>query len=157
MKEIDGRKVACDWSLPREVYQEIKEKEEPHISEDEAEDKEKPEDDQEDDEAEEKMDIDLKAGEDVIEDLSEDDEEDELSEEDEDEEDQEVEEEKEEVKEKGKKKIRPEKRKDPTGADVLEGRSVFLRNIPFDADEETIETMCESHGYVLYIFIAKNL
>ena len=29
LKEIDGRRVAADWSLPREVYQEMKEKEEP--------------------------------------------------------------------------------------------------------------------------------
>ena len=29
--------------------------------------------------------------------------------------------------------------KSATGADVLEGRSVFLRNVPFDADEQVIQ------------------
>ena len=37
MTEINGRKVAADWSLPREVYQEMKESEEPEAEEEESE------------------------------------------------------------------------------------------------------------------------
>ena len=37
LTEIDGRKVAADWSLPREVYQEMKESEEPEEVESEEE------------------------------------------------------------------------------------------------------------------------
>ena len=41
MTEINGRKVAADWSLPREVYQEMKESEEPEVEEEEEEESEK--------------------------------------------------------------------------------------------------------------------
>ena len=32
---------------------------------------------------------------------------------------------------------------------MLEGRSVFLRNVPFDAEEQSIEEMCASYGHGL--------
>ena len=40
LTEIDGRKVAADWSLPREVYQEMKESEEPEEAEESEEENE---------------------------------------------------------------------------------------------------------------------
>jgi len=150
-KNIDGRKVACDWSLPREVYQEIKEKEEP---EPEVESEIESEEDESI-----KVETDkvkylntyydykskIKNGEDQIGELSED-ESGNLSEETESEEEPEITENKPEIT----KKTRPEKRKDATGADVLEGRSVFLRNVPFDATEIEIENICSPYGSWLY-------
>ena len=40
LTEINGRKVAADWSLPREVYQEMKESETPEAEEEEEEESE---------------------------------------------------------------------------------------------------------------------
>merc|ERR1711962_851742 len=60
VKEINGRKVACDWSLPREVYQEIKDKEEPEAEEEEESEDEKSEveDDGVDEDDNEDMEVD---------------------------------------------------------------------------------------------------
>ena len=52
-------------------------------------------------------------------------------------------------KEKGKKPLE-------TGADVLEGRSVFLRNISFDATEEELTEMVSPYGNVLKCRIVRN-
>ena len=43
-----------------------------------------------------------------------------------------------------------------TGADVLEGRSVFLRNVPFDATEEQITEMCAPYGTIKKVNIVRN-
>ena len=42
--------------------------------------------------------------------------------------------------------------KSATGADVLEGRSVFLRNAPFDADEQVIQ----GKGEFLHVFCQRT-
>ena len=51
---------------------------------------------------------------------------------------------------------KPEKKKPMTGADVLEGRSVFLRNVPFDATEEQITEMCAPYGTIKKVNIVRN-
>ena len=155
VKEIDGRKVACDWSLPREVYQEIKDKEEPaeEVEEEEDDDEEESENENEEgSENEDETDEIEVDGSDVGE-LSEDDSEGEgdLSEESEDEEQEEIV--KNQKKEKGPKKTAV---KDSTGADVYEGRSVFLRNIPFDATEEDLQEICSPFGEVKKVNIVRN-
>ena len=42
--------------------------------------------------------------------------------------------------------------KSATGADVLEGRSVFLRNVPFDVDEQVIQ----GKGEFLHVFCQRT-
>ena len=152
VKEIDGRKVACDWSLPREVYQEIKDKEEPAEEPEDDEEESEDEEGSEDEGGSDEMEVD---GSDVAE-LSEDDSEGDsevegdLSEESEGED--------EEVIQKSKEKTSKKKPvvKDSTGADVYEGRSVFLRNIPFDATEEELQEICSPFGEVKKVNIVRN-
>ena len=154
VKEIDGRKVACDWSLPREVYQEIKDKEEPaEDNEDESEDQ-----DQEESEDDQKSEVDgsevdemeVDGSEDDGE-LSEDNSEGDLSEDSENEDETVIENQKKEKAPKKKSLV-----KDSTGADVYEGRSVFLRNIPFDATEDELQEICTPFGEVKKVNIVRN-
>lgn len=151
VKEIDGRKVACDWSLPREVYQEIKDKEEP--AEEESDDEDESEDEGQDNSGDEQESDEMEVDGSDVGELSEDNSEAEgdLSEDSEDEDEA--------VIENQKKEKAPKKKpvmKDSTGADVYEGRSVFLRNIPFDATEDELQEICSPFGEVKKVNIVRN-
>lgn len=141
MKEIDGRKIAIDWSLPREVYE----------AEKNAQKSEEPESEPEEEEDEETGN-DPESENDPLADLVEESE-NSASEEsgsENSDEDDEIED------EKPKTPINAQKRKSEPAPDVLEGRSVFLRNVPFDATEEDLEELCGKYGNVKKVRIVKN-
>ena len=137
MKEIDGRKIAIDWSLPREVYE----------AEKNAQKSEEPESEPE--EEDEESENDSEPENDPLADLVEESENSDSEESDSDEDDK-IED------EKPRKPINGQKRKSEPAPDVLEGRSVFLRNVPFDATEEDLEELCGKYGNVKKARIVKN-
>ena len=137
MKEIDGRKIAIDWSLPREVYE----------AEKNAQKSEEPESEPE--EEDEESENDSEPENDPLADLVEESENSDSEESDSDEDDK-IED------EKPRKPINGQKRNSEPAPDVLEGRSVFLRNVPFDATEEDLEELCGKYGNVKKARIVKN-
>ena len=141
MKEIDGRKIAIDWSLPREVYE----------AEKNAQKSEEPESEPEEEEDEESGN-DSEPENDPLADLVEESENSDSEESDSEnsDEDDEIED------EKPRTPINGQKRKSEPAPDVLEGRSVFLRNVPFDATEEDLEELCGKYGNVKKARIVKN-
>ena len=144
VSEIDGRKVAIDWSLPREVYEAEKNAQKSEEAESEPE-----EEDDEETGSEPESSTDPLDG--LVDDSDNSDSEDSGNDTDEDlEEDEEI------VEEKPlKSKIEPKRKSEPA-PDVLEGRSVFLRNVPFDATEEDLEELCGKYGAVKKARIVKN-
>ncbi|XP_062469638.1 RNA-binding protein 28 [Pezoporus occidentalis] len=144
MKEIKGRPVAVDWAVAKDKYQATEgtqggkeepggggeKKEEEEQNEEEKEEEQKEEEDGEEEEVE---------GDDGgSEDHSEQENEDE--EEDEDEEDEAVK--------------TPKKRCGRGGAppsDVGEGRTVFIRNLSFDTEEEALGTLLQRFGELKYV------
>lgn len=136
--EINGRKVAIDWCLPREVYQE-----ERVIENRNAALKEEKEES-----SDEEMEVESQSLPDVKEDSGDDEKFEET--------DSEAEPEDSEPEPEVKPVVKPKTKISETGADVLEGRSVFLRNIPFDAQDSEIKEMCEPYGEVVRVTVVRN-
>uniref|UniRef100_A0A8C8DMA3 RNA binding motif protein 28 n=1 Tax=Oryzias sinensis TaxID=183150 RepID=A0A8C8DMA3_9TELE len=163
LKEIKGRPVAVDWAVPKDKYTASTQSSHPgnadseHEDEDDSEDNENSEDEEgnsedEDDhrkEEEEKDDDDDNSNDDDDDDglnsangdsASEDAEDD-----DDDDDDQ-----------SGKKYFKSmniESRKKDLPSDVKEGRTVFIRNLSFDTDEEGLESVLLQYGELNYIKI----
>ncbi|CAG5098547.1 Oidioi.mRNA.OKI2018_I69.XSR.g15765.t3.cds [Oikopleura dioica] len=142
VREIDNRRVAVDWCLPREDYQaenkETSETTEPQEDNDSSDEEEEPTNDEDD---ENKIA--------PIGTMSSTEEEDSSDEEEEviDEAPQ------------NRVKTKPEKKQkkvEVDTSDVTEGRSVFLRNLPFDASMEDLEELVKPYGKAVKVSIVKN-
>ncbi|CAF1209655.1 unnamed protein product [Rotaria magnacalcarata] len=127
-KKLLGRPMAIDWSLPKNVYEKMHTKETPLIKRDsygihsiskQTEVKQEPEEGHGDEQ------------EDMIEDEEED-----MDEDDDDDDQEEEEEEEEESKTRTKESSR----------DVREHRTLFVRNVPFDATEDDLKNILSSNG-----------
>lgn len=144
VKEIDNRRVAVDWCIPREDYQAESKESTEEVAE-EPEEKEAV--DEKDDESEDESNEEKVAPIGTMSSSEEDD-------------SSEEEEEEEEVKEESSHKKKPteEKRKkvEIDTSDVTEGRSVFLRNLPFDASQEDLEELVKPYGKAVKVSIVKN-
>ncbi|XP_078485237.1 RNA-binding protein 28 [Ciona intestinalis] len=168
MSEIKGRKVAVDWALPREKYQEItksdtKDEEVPKqedttdlskndksasIKDDPQKEKEEEEQEEEEEEEEESE---MEEEESEIEDA----EEDKGSSEDESMDENEEEEEEGSVKDKEiDKKSKPQKRTE--SSDVHEGKTVFIRNLSYESEEAELKIVMEKFGDINYCKIVIN-
>ncbi|KAI5953524.1 NOP4 [Candida jiufengensis] len=144
--KIDGREVAVDFAVEKSKWEKIKEEEEEDEEEDEDENKDEQDDEDQDDEVvvvdndEEEQDEEDDEEDSAFGDLNEinsDDEVDDSNEEIKIEADSDIEMEEEEEK--------PRKK-----SNKQEAYSVFVRNIPYDADEETLKEHFESFGPVKY-------
>uniref|UniRef100_G3PGG6 RNA-binding protein 28 n=1 Tax=Gasterosteus aculeatus aculeatus TaxID=481459 RepID=G3PGG6_GASAC len=165
MKEIKGRQVAIDWAVPKDKYiatqqstagnipskQSVKQLEESQSEEEEEEDDDDDDEDEdaseeEDSEQEEDDDDDKKEDDEDVsqeeDDGSDDDDESSL---DSDDDDDDEEEEDKSAKKKISKKLLP--------SDVKEGRTIFIRNLSFDTEEEGLEEVLLKYGELNYIKI----
>ena len=142
VSEINGRKVAIDWSLPREVYEQEKAKTEPEPE---------PEEESENEEIEEEPEMEEKS-ESENDQESDADSDSDASDEENSEDDEEIEP----ITDRLSAMAKPERKVPETGADVLEGRSVFLRNIPFDCTDDDLTELCGTYGTVKKVRIVKN-
>nr|XP_002130575.2 RNA-binding protein 28 [Ciona intestinalis] len=159
MSEIKGRKVAVDWALPREKYQEItksdtKDEEVPKQEETtDLSEKASIEDDSQKEEEEEEKEQEEESEMEEDESEVEDEEEDEGSSEDES-----MDEEKQEegaVKDKeADKKSKPQKRTE--SSDVHEGKTVFIRNLSYESEEAELKIVMEKFGDINYCKIVIN-
>ncbi|KAM4671066.1 RNA-binding protein 28 [Amazona ochrocephala] len=150
MKEIKGRPVAVDWAVAKDKYQAAEgvqggkeepggggEKEEEENEEEKEEEEEEEKEEEEEREEEEKEEDDDGGSEDDSEQKVDSDED---EEEDEDEQDEAVK--------------TPKKRHGRRGAppsDVGEGRTVFIRNLSFDTEEEALGALLQRFGELKYV------
>ncbi|NXN09121.1 RBM28 protein, partial [Indicator maculatus] len=159
MKEVKGRPVAVDWAVAKDKYRAtqgnqhkgeapsslsqyklgvLKEEEnEEKEEEKEALLEEEQEEEEEEDDEEEEMEVEEEGSSE-----EEDEEDDEEEEDDEDEEDEEEEEEG---------KGFPTPKRPPSASDVTEGRTVFIRNLSFDTEEEALGELLEQFGELQYV------
>eukprot|EP00929_Paragymnodinium_shiwhaense_P025851 TRINITY_DN1553_c0_g3_i2.p1 TRINITY_DN1553_c0_g3~~TRINITY_DN1553_c0_g3_i2.p1 ORF type:complete len:921 (+),score=369.68 TRINITY_DN1553_c0_g3_i2:157-2919(+) len=176
--KICGRGVAVDWAVEAELYSSLQKEEvrQQHIAEkqsqkaakpagkkrkvEESDDEDEEDDKDEDDEGEESEEDEEDKPANVKDEMSRmkklldgDDAEDE-DQDDEDEEEEDEEEEEEEEEEADKKSSAKDPRK--PGFDVDEGRSVFVRNVPFDATEEDLRGVFKKFGVVQTIKFVKD-
>jgi len=128
MKQIKGRCVAVDWTIPRKKYKDTVENEEEDKEEEDATQEEVEEDDDVDEEDLEKT---------VEEDSG-------LESEEEDDEDEEEE-------------IKEVKKKDKNfSSDVHEEKTIFLRNLSYDVKEDELEEFVKQFGEIKYCKLVEN-
>ena len=139
---IKGRPVAVDWAIPKEEFQ--KGQKAPVVEEDEGNDDEAAEDEADDGDEKEEEETDSESNADGEEEGTQNDEED-SSDDDDGEDDSEGSDDEEETE--GEKKSHDLK----TGHDVAENKTVFVRNIAFNSDEEDLrDMMAQNFGPVLF-------
>ncbi|XP_068025721.1 LOW QUALITY PROTEIN: RNA-binding protein 28 [Melanerpes formicivorus] len=158
MKEVKGRPVAVDWAVAKDKYRATQgnqhkgsEEEENEGKEEEKGVEEKVEEEQEEEEEGEEMEVD-EEGSSEEEDREDDEDEDESEEDDEEEDEDDDEEEDEE--EGGKGGVTPKKpppKRPSSASDVSEGRTVFVRNLSFDTEEEDLGELLEQFGELQYV------
>uniref|UniRef100_A0A8D3E0Q7 RNA-binding protein 28 n=1 Tax=Scophthalmus maximus TaxID=52904 RepID=A0A8D3E0Q7_SCOMX len=162
LKEIKGRQVAVDWAIPKDKFiatqqssiagifsllevaskPAVQQVEESHSDDDDDDDgqEQESEEDEEEDNDDDGQEQDSEEDEDEEDDDDDDDEEEEEDDDEEDEEDD-----GESAQKKTQKKLLP--------SDVKEGRTVFIRNLSFDTEEEGLEEVLLQYGELNYIKI----
>ncbi|KAM8891580.1 RNA-binding protein 28 isoform 2-T2 [Spinachia spinachia] len=180
MKELKGRQVAIDWAVPKDKYvatqqstaekkitaatttvldTKDKDEEKPQaapekkrapskpsvqqLEQSQSEEEEEDDDDSEEQDSEQEEEDDQKEDDDVSQEEDGSDDERSLDSDDDDEEDEEEEDES--AKKKTSKKLLP--------SDVKEGRTIFIRNLSFDTEEEGLEEVLLKYGELNYIKI----
>ncbi|KAJ0029218.1 hypothetical protein NQD34_004215 [Periophthalmus magnuspinnatus] len=163
MKEIKGRPVAVDWTVAKDKYlstrpssstgmntkcepaKVVEQSDDSSVEEEEDEEEESEEEDRGEEEKSESEDSTVEEG-----DEEEDEEEDDDDLDDEDDEDEaEDDDEEDDVDRKNKKK----KFKKALPSDINEGRTIFIRNLSFDTEEEGLEEVLLQYGELNYIKI----
>ncbi|ALC40831.1 CG4806 [Drosophila busckii] len=157
-KEMLGRKVFVDWALGKDEYAAKHVKDEPADKkpklEEQAEVKEESE--AEDEKAAAEEDDDKQEADDSENDseAADDDEDDEDEDDDDDDDDEDQKEDKDELKSKlDLDKVKQEKHK---SNDVQQGCTVFIKNVPFDADDAQLRKVCRKFGIVQYAIINRE-
>ncbi|XP_077049745.1 RNA-binding protein 28 isoform X2 [Siphateles boraxobius] len=165
LKEIKDRQVAVDWAVPKDKYLATQSalepgtiKEENVNSEGAGADgnegvkeksmllikKEEEDDSEDDDNAENES---QQTDSDAREPKDDDDDDDDDDEDDDDDDDYD---------EDNEGKTLPKKKRDPLSSDVIEGRTIFIRNLSFDTDEEGLEEALLQFGELKYVRVVMN-
>ncbi|XP_061391376.1 RNA-binding protein 28 [Musca vetustissima] len=151
-KEFLGRVIYIDWALGKDEYLAKKQqnvKEEPEDKKPKLEIKEEEEDDDEDGDGD-----DDDSNEEDDEDSDDDDEDENEDEENENDDDDDDDEDKKDIKSKlNIDKVNKEKR---ISNDVQEGCTVFIKNVPFDAEDQDLRKVCRKFGPVWYAIINRE-
>ncbi|KAH8346421.1 hypothetical protein KR084_013060 [Drosophila pseudotakahashii] len=156
-KELLGRKVFVDWALGKDEYASKNPKEEPDEKKPKVEVKEEDGDEKEvkEESDEEAGEDEGDSGEDSEAESNEDEDNDGESESgDEEEEDEDQKEDKDELK--SKLDIENVKREKQISNDVQQGCTVFIKNVPFDAEDADLRKVCRKFGLVNYAIINRQ-
>nr|XP_017010453.2 RNA-binding protein 28 [Drosophila takahashii] len=153
-KELLGRKVFVDWALGKDEYASKNPKEEPDEKKPKVEVKE-----EDGEEKEVKEESDEEAGEDESDsgedsEAEDEDNDGESESEDEEEEDEDQKEDKDELK--SKLDIENVKKEKQISNDVQQGCTVFIKNVPFDAEDADLRKVCRKFGLVNYAIINRQ-
>jgi len=156
-QELKGRKIAVDWALPKDKFEAKQETKEESSDESEEEmevDANEENGDVSDSEEEMKVEENSDGDEDDDEDDGDDSEEDESEEEESSGSEEDTEDEDEEDEDKKKDTSKPKQNDRPS--DVEEGRTVFVRNLPFSVGEEDVVEFFSEYGDVKYAKLVKD-
>ncbi|KAG1929452.1 RNA-binding protein [Pimephales promelas] len=183
LKEIKDRQVAVDWAVPKDKYLAtqsalapgtIKEENEDFeiagtdgnecakkksVSLEEKDDSESEEEDvsEDDDNAEnESQQTDSDAREPKDDDDDDDNDDDDNDDDDDDDDDDDGDDTDGDYEEDNKGKALPKKKRDPLSSDVIEGRTIFIRNLSFDTEEEGLEEVLLQFGELKYVRVVMN-